>query len=416
MSPVTIHQAPWVFPVGSPPLEQAGLAIRDGKILALGAEESLRAAYPAAALVAHPQSVLTPALVNAHIHLELSHLGELSAGEVLPSSFTAWVSSLIRLRDRVGATGAAVEEAAAATVLQQYASGVSVLADIGNTGVGQATVPAFNGRLYPFKEYLGFSSRGLDHNLARLEQEPAQVSCSAHAVYSTHADLLKALKTRAAHKGEILPIHVAEPLAEIEMIRRGRGEMVEFLSRRGFWEPVFPQQQPDPAQGTIAYLHGLGLLDSETLCVHAVHVEAEEIKLLVESGAKVCLCPGSNRFLQVGQAPVGAYLEAGLLPALGTDSVASNPELSLWREMQLLHQDHPALDPLDIFAMATLGGAQALGLEDRLGTLAPGCEADILAVPLPAALAGGKAAGTPAEVARYLVSGGSSICPVRIYN
>ena len=85
--------------------------------------------------------------------------------------------------------------------------------------------------------------------------------------------------------------------------------------------------------------------------------------LLAETKSKVCLCPGSNRYLGAGTAPVENYLRRGILPALGTDSLTSNPVLSLWREMRLLAEEHPAVDPADILRMATLGGAEALGLE-----------------------------------------------------
>ena len=81
------------------------------------------------------------------------------------------------------------------------------------------------------------------------------------------------------------------------------------------------------------YLDSLGVLDSNTLCVHAVHVSKAEIVTLAEKKVRVCLCPGSNRFLGVGKAPVTEFLAHGILPALGTDSRASNTRLSMWREM-----------------------------------------------------------------------------------
>ena len=82
----------------------------------------------------------------------------------------------------------------------------------------------------------------------------------------------------------------------------------------------------------------------------------------------------------VGKAPVAKFLEKGLLPALGTDSLASNTMLNLWREMQLLHEDHPALSPEDIFRMATINGAAALEVEGEFGSLAPGKSSAFLAV------------------------------------
>ena len=133
-----------------------------------------------------------------------------------------------------------------------------------------------------------------------------------------------------------------------------------------------------------------------------------EIELLAATQTKLCLCPGSNRFLGVGKAPVKHYLEHGILPALGTDSLASNPEVSIWREMQLLSEDHPEIDHHAILAMATQGGALALGVANDYGTLSPGKKADILAVQLPSI------PWTTKKILAYLVQTGSRIRPTRI--
>jgi cytosine/adenosine deaminase-related metal-dependent hydrolase len=123
----------------------------------------------------------------------------------------------------------------------------------------------------------------------------------------------------------------------------------------------------------------LGLLDAETICVHGVHISATEAELLAGRRAGVCLCPGSNRVLGVGRARVDMLLAKGLKPCLGTDSLASNRELNLWREMRILQEDHPGVTPAAIFAMATINGAMAAG-HGELGALTPGRAARILAV------------------------------------
>jgi cytosine/adenosine deaminase-related metal-dependent hydrolase len=105
---------------------------------------------------------------------------------------------------------------------------------------------------------------------------------------------------------------------------------------------------------------------------------------------------------------VRKYLENGVLPALGTDSLASNPELSLWREMQVLAEEHEGVDAAAIFAMATRGGAEALGLGDRLGTLESGKDADLLAVPIPGYVS------TASQIYDYLVTTGRALQPVRL--
>jgi cytosine/adenosine deaminase-related metal-dependent hydrolase len=102
------------------------------------------------------------------------------------------------------------------------------------------------------------------------------------------------------------------------------------------------------------------------------------------------------------------YLDHGILPALGTDSLASNPTLSLWREMRLLAEAHPTVMSSEIFKMATLGGAEALGLGHRLGALEPGKDSDLLAVPIPGTLKNAD------QVCHFLVHTGDLLQPARI--
>jgi len=271
--------------------------------------------------------------------------------------------------------------------------------------IGRNIEASFPGMLFPFKEYLGLAEFTLEKNLSRLRQEPVETLCSGHAPYSTHGRLLQQLKVRATALGQVFPIHTAEPSAEAEMLGQGRGELVDFVRQRGFWDGSFVARGQS---GSIHYLRDLQLLDARTLCIHAIHVSSEEIQILAGEGVKICLCPGSNRFLGTGKAPVRQYLENGILPALGTDSLASNPELSLWREMQILAEEHEGIDATAIFAMATRGGAEALGLGDRLGTLEPGKDADLLAVPVPGHV------GTASQIYNYLVTTGSALQPVRL--
>jgi len=364
------------------PLVADGAVVLHGEtIAAVGRFGELVGEYSGARIVDHPGCVLMPGLINAHIHLELSNLAHLSQGEPA-KSFTGWIAGMLSEREALGFTGPHVEEAARTVLQAQYDSGVLALADIGNTGVAVQLVDAFQGLLFPFLEYLGLSRGSLVPALKKLEKAGEEIACTAHAPYSTHPELIRALKKRADRLGFLFPIHVAEPASENSLLTGGRGEMADFLKDRGFYDDVFTGAGID-IEGSVQYLHSLGVLNRRTLCVHAIHVNTHEISLLREMDAKICLCPGSNRFLQVGKAPVAAYLRQGVLPALGTDSAASNPELSIWREMRLLAEDHPEVDPYDILRMSTAGGAAALGLEQEYGTLAPDRPGRFLAVAVP---------------------------------
>lgn len=387
------------------PIVADGAVVLHGEtIAAVGLFRELSQEYSGGTVVDHPDCVLMPGLINAHIHLELSNLAHL--GRMNPAaSFTGWIGGMLNEREALGVTGPHVEDAARTVLQTQYESGVLALADIGNTGVVRKLVDGFPGLLFPFLEYLGLTRGSLVPALKKLEKTGEDIACTAHAPYSTHPELIRALKKRADRLGFLFPIHVAEPVSENSLLAHGTGEMADFLRERGFYEDVFSRVGFD-IEGPVQYLHTLGVLDGKTLCVHAVHVSENEIALLKESEAKVCLCPGSNRFLQVGTAPVAAYLRQGLLPALGTDSAASNPEISIWREMQILAVDHPEVDPYDILKMATLGGAAALGIEREYGVLGPGRPGRFLAVTVPEDIIHGKQ-----EICAALVHGGSGTQP-----
>ena len=368
--------------MSSAPIQHGAVAVQDGRSVASGTAPELQARFPEAEQHDHGQAALTPALINAHTHIELANLAELA--DVPSGGFIPWVMRLMALRKRRLAEdleGTVARNATIRECARHFAEGVSVLADIGNSNLALEITGHFPGTLLSFHEHLGLSEKTLARHLARLESEPKCRLCSGHAPYSTHPALLQALKERARRLGQLFPIHTAEPLSELEFLRNASGPMADFIlgytGAAGTFQPLL-----GPEEGSVHYLDRLGLLDAQTLCVHAVHVSEAELDLLAANDTKVCLCPTSNRFLEVGRASAARFLAHGILPALGTDSQASNPELSLWQEMRLLASEEPELDPAQIFAMATLGGAQTLGLEEDYGTLTPGRKADILVVPL----------------------------------
>ncbi|CAK8715413.1 MAG: Cytosine/adenosine deaminase [Candidatus Electronema aureum] len=397
--PLAVHRAPWLLPISQPPIADGGLVISNGKLLAVGRFRDIVRSHPGVAVIDHPDVLFLPGLINAHTHLELSHLAHL-AKLPAPASFTEWIILLIAERAKAAgdpeAEGKRIATAARAVLAAQQQHGVVAIADISNTGLCSSLGNEFKGRLLCFSEYLRLRADAVNAALLRLHAEPDSNYCTGHAPYSTHVDLLRGLKARANRLGHVFPIHIAESSAEIELLRSGGGELRDFLEHRGLWDDTLPLGEG----GAVNYLHRHGLLDRRTLCIHCVHIVGEEIDLLAKFGAKVCLCPGSNAYLGVDSAPVELLLRRGILPALGTDSLASNPELSIWREMRILAALHPALSPANLLAMATLGGANALGLADRLGTLEPSKDAAVLAIELRAP------ARTAGEVQEQLIQQG----------
>jgi len=380
-SSVSLYLAPWVVPISSPVIRDGAVAVSNGRILAVGSSSSLRDQFKDARIQCC-QGALLPGLVNAHIHLELSAYPHIPC-PAPEETFCDWIRSLLQVRQEGRIEPGESNGAARQMLEQQHDAGVILLLDIGNVQPSPPSVNLSPAHVTFLLELLGPNVKAEEQVLARIASLPDSVMATPHALYSTTPGIITALKQRADRLHHILSIHLAESADEIELLRSGQGCFRSFLEERGAWENSFPRPGID-SHGAVEYLERLGLLDAGLLCVHCVQVCEKEVQMLAARGCKVCLCPGSNRFLGVGVAPLEQMLRHNLLPALGTDSIASNEELDLWREMQILREDHPGVAPAMVLAMATLGGAAAMGREQDFGSLAPGRKAIFLNVDSPA--------------------------------
>lgn len=374
----TLHRASWVVPVSAPPIADGGVVTEGGHILAVGRFKDL--GIYNAEIIDH-DCIITPSLVNAHAHLELSYLADIATSFFsfgLTDDFTAWVEMFLKNKEKRGGgdDNEKIASCAREALGHLHEKGVGLVADLGNDPQSSRTVSPDGCRVLFFYELLGLSRQAEKMALEQLYDVPDDMTCTAHALYSCSAELIRRIKNRTRFNDSIFPIHVAESKDEIQFLLDGGGRMQTFLEKRGAWDGLFTP----PKMGAIEYLDHLRVLDEKTLCVHAVHITEPEIELLAERGAKVCLCPGSNRNLGIGKAPVAGFLKHNIVPALGTDSLASNQTLNIWREMQILMEDHPELDPETVFSMATLGGAAALGLGNQYGELSRGKRSSLLGI------------------------------------
>ncbi|NIA09118.1 MAG: amidohydrolase family protein, partial [Nitrospiraceae bacterium] len=373
-NPLCLHTARWVVPVSGPPIENGAIATFEGKIVRTGRARELQSSC-LAEIRDYGDSILCPALINAHTHLELSPL----KGRLSPSgSFVDWVRALVETRSHIGPEewAPAIKKA----VIEMQKGGIIAIGDIGNSEL----IPHISskmGRNWPFR---GIFFREL---VCPLESEPntdldifgnnqpnaiwfrdLRRAFSGHAPYSVAPSVLKAIKAWDQEHSLPFSIHLAESGEEIEFLQSGLGPLKDLLKEKGHW----PLGYEIPKTSPVNYLYSLGLLDRDTLCVHCVHIDQDDISILAETGATVCLCPRSNIFLGVGLAPVEKLYNSGISLALGTDSLASNDRLSIFAEMACLSRMAPGLPPEAIFRAGTYGGAKALGISKKWGTLAPG--------------------------------------------
>lgn len=370
-----MYCAPWVVPVSSAPIRDGAVLVEQDRIVSVGPSLQLLKSYPGVARSAC-SGVLLPAFVNAHIHLELSIYGPLSP-EHQGASMCDWISSLLAVRQEADYSEAEIAAAATASARDQFLSGVGLMLDIGNGGYRPP--PSCGPEILSLLEMLAPTVSAEEVALAAVAQRPQDLAITGHAPYSTGPRLLSSLKRRSLAQGQLFSLHLAEVLDESLLLTQGRGCFAKFLKDRGAFDGTFPVSGIDTT-GVVGYLEKLGVLDEWTLCVHSVHLSRAEIERIAVTGANICLCPGSNRFLSVGVAPLEAFLAHKILPALGTDSITSNTGLDIWAEMALLRQSHPGVGAATILRMATLGGARALHREGDFGSLEEGKKARILHV------------------------------------
>jgi cytosine/adenosine deaminase-related metal-dependent hydrolase len=374
--------ARWVVPVAradAPPVipEGAVAVDDDATIVAVGPRPELRRRF-ADAPEERAEGALLPGLVNAHCHLELSALaGAVPGGKGL----VEWAAACMRGAPAPEARRAAAAEAAASAARL----GAAAVGDVGNTLVAVEAITAAGLRGTFFHELLGSREARTGDALADAARERAAVRPwpvglgyvpAPHAPYSVGPDLFRRIFAAAARTGLPTSIHVAEDEDELALLRDGSGRWPAVLSGLG----VDPRSRT-PGAGPLPYLASLGAFDTPAppLLVHMVHASDEDRALALRAGSTVVLCARSNLHIGGRLPDVEAFLRDGIPLALGTDSLASNADLSLWGEMATLAAHFPAVPALRWLEAASAGGARALGLA-TCGALAPGRRPGVLDV------------------------------------
>ncbi len=372
--------ASWVLPITSPPIRDGKVAVDDGRVAWVGAAGD--AGAPDGALRDLGRGVLLPGLVDAHCHLELSHLaGRLPWG----AGFVPWVQSVVAARGCFSEDEMRSATRSAIRFLEER--GTAAVADVSNT-LGHLDLLAASGlSTVVFLELLAWDPAKAGATLGWAEGRLAgtkpqlrpglEVRLAAHAPHSCSPALLRGL----ADRGGPAAIHLAESIPEAAFLRDGSGGWQAFLDGRGLGDVPFPP----PAASPVGYADSLGVLHARLVAAHAVQVDAADREVLARRGVHVVLCPRSNRNLGVGTADVLGLLAAGVRLSLGTDSLASVETLDVLDDAVLLHRSFPQVPPSAIVRMATLGGAEALGFPD-LGAIEPGRRAALAFAPGPSRL------------------------------
>ncbi|HTK47790.1 MAG TPA: amidohydrolase family protein [Gemmatimonadaceae bacterium] len=382
----TRHHARWVLPISAPPIADATVVARDGRITWVGP----RAEAPRSEgdeEIELGDALLLPGLVNAHCHLELTAMRGFLDG----LDFRSWILRLTHAR-RAVLDHAALLDSARLGVEEGLRAGITTFADTGDSGTGFDAMLERGVRGICYREVFGPDPAQCAEAIAGLrerflgmrarETSLVRAGVSPHAPYTVSDELFRATAALSRELHAPIAVHVAESALESALVTEGAGAFADGLRARGI--DAGPR-----GRSPIALLDALGVLGADPLLIHCVRVDDADVRAIAAHRCAVAHCPASNARLAHGIAPLAALLAAGVDVGLGSDSVASNDRMDLLDEARLAlllatvrEQRVGALTASDALALATLGGARALRMDAEIGSLDVGKSADLAAFPL----------------------------------
>jgi cytosine/adenosine deaminase-related metal-dependent hydrolase len=357
--------------------------IAGDRIVAVGEADQLIQLHPKAPVQNLGAVVLIPGLVNAHVHLELS---DLRAGSPPAGGFGPWLLNLFqRSAGAAEKVVALVENAVREGVRQCERFGVTSVGDISRqcavtrpllregplrvTSYGE--IQALAARRSLFAERIAIAAD------KTCESDRLRIGLTPHAPYTVEPSGYAACLAASRRDGFPLATHLAESPDEAEFLANHTGPFRELWDAIGQWDDRVPRFTGGP----IRFARSLGLLDHPTLLAHVNYCDHDELNILAAGRASVVYCPRTHRYFGHPPHRWREMLRRGINVAVGTDSCASSPDLNLVDDLRLIHEIAPDFPVDELWQMATIRGAQAIGAEGSVGSLAPGKFADFAVFP-----------------------------------
>lgn len=351
--------------------ENGAVAIDDGRIVSIGPADAFPAdAYPHT--IDARGGIVMPGLVNTHTHLPMTIFRGLADDLALEP----WLNDHIFPAEGKYVTADTVRDSTLLACAEMLLSGTTTCCDgYFHEEIVAEAVNIAGIRAVLAQGVIDFPAPGVPDPSQNIHSAEAfletwserspliRPSIFCHSPYTCSMETLKKAKAAANHRGCLFQIHVAETENEFNQIRS--------------------EHKRTPVQ----YLDQIGLLDENTLLIHTIWVDEKDIATIANRGAKVSVTTESEMKLGSGIAPIPGFLKAGISVGLGTDGCASNNDLDLFQEMDFTAKLHKvdALDPTvmdapTVLKMATIGGANAIGWGEKIGSLEKGKDADIIII------------------------------------
>ncbi|MGX1641405.1 amidohydrolase family protein [Sphingobacterium sp.] len=358
------YAADVVFPVAGPAIKKGVVAMDDQGIV----KGVFNPGEIDENLVEQFKGALIPGFVNAHCHLELSHLlGVVPRSTGLPNFLSAVINERGNHESKLEA---AMEEADK----MMYENGIQAVGDHVNSAVTAKIKENSPIKYHTFVEVMATNKEDVVTRIDNAKEiefhfDYKHSSITPHAPYSGSKFLFKTLK-KAISEDNIISIHNQESDEENKLFRYKKGEFLEFFKKMDMVMEDFRAQARNSLQSFLPYIPSKNKL----ILVHNTYTSIKDLDFVDRMGRSVyfCFCPKANLYIEDRIPKIDNFLLGGHDIVIGTDSLASNDTLDILEELKVIHQEFPELDFNETIKWATLNGAKALNLESELGSLEVG--------------------------------------------
>ncbi|MCC2599601.1 amidohydrolase family protein [Sphingobacterium sp. FBM7-1] len=312
--------------------------------------------------------VLIPGFVNAHCHVELSHMaGKTKKGTGLPR----FLADVMKMRaadekDILAQIDAADE--------LMYNNGIQVVGDHVNTALSAKMKAKSRIKYHTFVEIMAMAKEDIQPRVDKARDvefyfDTSHASITPHAPYSCSKELFKAIR-KLVSDDNILSIHNQESEEENKLYRYREGEFLDFYEEMGIDASSFKAQARNSIQSYLGHLPK----NNPLILVHNIHMSLKDVDFIERLGrdAYFCVCPKSNLYIEGTLPKILNFVPNPKRMIVGTDSLASNDTLDILAELKVISAHTNQLDFLQILPWATINGAEALGVAHQFGSIEVG--------------------------------------------
>ena len=358
-------------------IHDGAVLIDDGKVKFAGCANDV-SNHESCQIIDLGNSAIVPGFVNTHTHLDLTHLHNFIKYN---GDFTDWIRQLVNAKKEW--TESEYLSSIRSGIKNSLESGTTTVADITRNGLALEELQKSNIRKTLFYELIDFNPDSAESTIDNFkniignvkQNDLLSIGIFPHAPYTVSEELYRISKTVSEESGLSIATHISETIDEANFLTRGAGNFVSLLKDFDMlkdWKP--------PGLRPVNYMENIGFLENGCILVHCNYLKGEEVDHIEESNSTIVFCPRSHKYFRHKDHPFYMLGNRDINVALGTDSLACNDSLSILDEMKYIYTQHKTSKPQDILYMGTIAGATALRLDNKIGKLEEGYDADIAVI------------------------------------